>query len=55
MGESNCLECKLTPICKMYETANHLIDQGEENSTNKINEDNLFKLVAYDCEYYEGK
>ena len=55
MGEKDCLECKWTPICKIYDALCSLCDEGNEFNVNKIDSGKLCKLVAYDCDYYEHK
>ncbi len=55
MGEKDCLECKLTPICKIYEALCNLCDERAESDANKIDDGQLCKLVAYTCDYYEHK
>ncbi len=48
----SCLECDWTPICKMYESIDTLIEEGLENDINYIDQDALTRLVAVKCIYY---
>lgn len=52
MGAKTCIDCEWAPICKIYESANLLMDDARENNVNMIEEDNLFELIADKCIYY---
>ncbi len=55
MAENDCLECKLTQICKIYKSFCNLCDEINEHAINQIDDTKLCKLVAYNCDYYEHK